>query len=64
MRHENGHREYTYSVPKRELSFNPKSVWVDIMFWDAARRSEWYYPRADLTRSIHIAYEIESGKHR
>jgi hypothetical protein len=64
MRHENGHWEYTYSVPKRELSFNPKSVWVDIEVWDAPHRSLWDYPRADLTKTIHIAYEIENGKHR
>lgn len=62
MRHENGKWEYTYSVPKHELSFVSNSAWVGLEFWDATHRMWWFYPRRDLRTSIHVAYAIKNER--
>jgi hypothetical protein len=62
MRLERSEWEYTYSIPKRELGAN--SAWVSIEFWDSGRKRMWHFPQGgeDLSRSIHIAYEIKDKK--
>jgi hypothetical protein len=62
VRHEHDRWEYTFSVPKRELSFGSQSAWIAMTFWDDARRARWHFPREDFKMSIHIRYEIEGGK--
>jgi hypothetical protein len=58
MRHERGWREYTYIVPKSELSFGQRSAWVVLEFYDSAHKSVRFVPRRDFQKSIHIRYEL------
>jgi hypothetical protein len=58
VRHERNWREYTYVVPKSELSFGLRSAWVVLAVFDNTRRSRRFIPRGDLHQSIHIEYEM------
>jgi TonB family protein len=55
---DDGRRQYTLVLPKKELSFNRSSVKLSLVMWNSAQRQTTFFPPGRFNDTVGIPYRI------
>ena len=58
LKNEEGRRQYTLVLPKRELSFNRPFVKLGLVMWNSAQRQTTFFPPGRFNDTVSIPYRI------